>query len=228
VPQISEAQRWKRYRHEVWGGLGGTNFMGELGGGKQEAQDKGEKLSVLQQHFKRKVKENTLQSDLLKKQKMESMASQNRVSTLDAEIKKLNASLEMQKLHDEKIQKMTKEALSTAEERSKEWQEKYFVSHEKWQNGNIKIKELEKVQSEYQQVQEFLTKMRQFAGAGIVPSAQQATPFIENIAHEADNESFVEGIKVNLEDRELVEEGELLQTRKAKVSSRPKNSLFDD
>jgi hypothetical protein len=39
APQLSEAQRWKRYRHEVWGGLGGTNFMGELGGGKQEAQD---------------------------------------------------------------------------------------------------------------------------------------------------------------------------------------------
>ncbi len=39
VPQMSEAQRWKRYRHEVWGGLGGTNFMGELGGGAQEAQD---------------------------------------------------------------------------------------------------------------------------------------------------------------------------------------------
>lgn len=36
IPHFSEAQR---YRHEVWGGLGGTNFMGELGGGKQEAQD---------------------------------------------------------------------------------------------------------------------------------------------------------------------------------------------
>lgn len=35
----AEAQRWKRYRHEAWGGLGATNFLGELGGGATEAKD---------------------------------------------------------------------------------------------------------------------------------------------------------------------------------------------
>lgn len=35
----ADAQRWKRYRHEAWGGFGGTNFMGELGGGEGEARD---------------------------------------------------------------------------------------------------------------------------------------------------------------------------------------------
>lgn len=35
----ADAQRWKRYRHEAFGGVGGTNFLGELGGGEQEARD---------------------------------------------------------------------------------------------------------------------------------------------------------------------------------------------
>jgi len=35
----AEAQSWKRYRHEVFGGAGGTNFLGELGGGQSEARD---------------------------------------------------------------------------------------------------------------------------------------------------------------------------------------------
>jgi opacity protein-like surface antigen len=37
--QTADAQRWKRYRHEVWGGVGASNFLGELGGGNAEAQD---------------------------------------------------------------------------------------------------------------------------------------------------------------------------------------------
>lgn len=35
----TEAQRWKKFRHEVWFGLGATNVMGELGGGSEEASD---------------------------------------------------------------------------------------------------------------------------------------------------------------------------------------------
>lgn len=35
----ADAQRWKRFRHEVWGGIGGTNFLGELGGADQQASD---------------------------------------------------------------------------------------------------------------------------------------------------------------------------------------------
>lgn len=36
---ISEAQRWKRYRHEAWFGVGATSMLTELGGGAEEAQD---------------------------------------------------------------------------------------------------------------------------------------------------------------------------------------------
>ena len=39
LTSTSDAQRWKRYRHEAWGGIGASNFLGELGGGAKEAQD---------------------------------------------------------------------------------------------------------------------------------------------------------------------------------------------
>lgn len=36
---ITEAQRWKRYRHEAWFGIGPTSMFSELGGGAEEAKD---------------------------------------------------------------------------------------------------------------------------------------------------------------------------------------------
>ncbi len=36
IPAMADAQLWKRYRYEVFAGMGTTNFLGELGGGKRE------------------------------------------------------------------------------------------------------------------------------------------------------------------------------------------------
>jgi len=38
-PETSEAQRWKRMRYELNGGLGASNFLGELGGSDQIGTD---------------------------------------------------------------------------------------------------------------------------------------------------------------------------------------------
>lgn len=35
----AKAQRWKKYRHEVYGGIGATGFLGEVGGGDGPARD---------------------------------------------------------------------------------------------------------------------------------------------------------------------------------------------
>lgn len=35
----ADAQRWKKYRHEVIGGIGATSFLGELGGGDGPGKD---------------------------------------------------------------------------------------------------------------------------------------------------------------------------------------------
>lgn len=34
LPSIADAQRWKRFRRQLTGGIGVTNFLGELGGGE--------------------------------------------------------------------------------------------------------------------------------------------------------------------------------------------------
>ncbi|GAB4376268.1 MAG: hypothetical protein Kow0075_03230 [Salibacteraceae bacterium] len=39
VTDQSLAQRWKRYRHEAFGGIGATGFLGEVGGGNGPARD---------------------------------------------------------------------------------------------------------------------------------------------------------------------------------------------
>ena len=35
MPEVTEAQRWKRMRYELTYGLGASNFLGELGGADQ-------------------------------------------------------------------------------------------------------------------------------------------------------------------------------------------------
>jgi len=35
----ANAQRWKKYRHEVYGGIGASGFLGEVGGGNGAARD---------------------------------------------------------------------------------------------------------------------------------------------------------------------------------------------
>ena len=37
IPFTSDAQRWKRYRYELLGGIGTTNVFGDMGGGAGEA-----------------------------------------------------------------------------------------------------------------------------------------------------------------------------------------------
>ena len=39
LTQESQAQRWKKYRHEIQAGVGATSFLGELGGGDGPGRD---------------------------------------------------------------------------------------------------------------------------------------------------------------------------------------------
>ena len=38
IPNTADAQRWKRYRQQVMGGIGLSNFLGDLGGGNGEGR----------------------------------------------------------------------------------------------------------------------------------------------------------------------------------------------
>jgi len=38
IPEIVSAQRWKRTRYELWGGIGPSNFFGDLGGANKDGK----------------------------------------------------------------------------------------------------------------------------------------------------------------------------------------------
>ncbi|SCA62506.1 hypothetical protein SCG7109_AB_00030 [Chlamydiales bacterium SCGC AG-110-M15] len=193
------------------------------------ANQEGEsQLSVLQQHFKRKVKENALQADMLKKQKMEAMSLQNDFTNAQGEVKKLVSSIEMQKAHEEKVQAMTRDTLNVAEQRAKEWQEKYFAVHSKWQDGNMRIKDLEKIQGEYQQVQEFLSKMRHFVGSGMAVPNQQASYLEASSQKSLDHEEASSMPTQNAQKPRQEKQVDAMQGFEAKGGHRSRKTLFDD
>ena len=39
LPNFADAQRWKRYRRQIVGGIGVTNFLGDLGGANAIGRD---------------------------------------------------------------------------------------------------------------------------------------------------------------------------------------------
>ena len=39
LPNLADAQRWKRFRRQIVGGIGVTNFLGDLGGANQIGRD---------------------------------------------------------------------------------------------------------------------------------------------------------------------------------------------
>ena len=163
----------------------------------------------------------------MEKEKIKSLELQNNINKLQGVIGKLQSSLELERAHEEKVQAMTKESLETLRLRAKEWEEKYFVLHDQWQKDKIRIKDLERMKSEYEQMQGLLTNIRSFVGGSpYLPSAQMiasATPIAEP---QRNNASSAQADYASVSAKE--ENPEIFSHEKDKQSKKvQKQTLFD-
>lgn len=116
-------------------------------------------LKTAHQHLAKKVKETAELNDKVQFQQeqlheQQSQLNQSRLRTAELQ-QTLDAHLQQEKLLQEQLQQSARamEALSIR------WEEKYFKIYEKWQEGEVRIKEMKKLEDKCLQMQSLLANI---------------------------------------------------------------------
>jgi chromosome segregation ATPase len=183
---------------------------------QQEQKEKDSQMKLLQQHFKRKMRESTSQRDLIESEKVKNLELQNLLSELRSEVTQLQNANEMQKAHERKVQAMAKESLEAIEIRSKEMEEKYFILHEDSQRDKARIRELESIKIEHDQMKGLLSNIQSFVGGAQAPQSSPLTTLVPARVIE----------EVPVETQAVVNQG-LFEVTQSQNPSQRKQSLFE-
>lgn len=106
------------------------------------------RLRIAQQHLAKKVKETTVLTE--------------RYEEIHRQYEEMKTTLEVTKGRTMEMQGMIeslKEALRSADSQSAKWEEKYFRLYDKFQEGEIRYRELKKVEERFMQMQAIFANM---------------------------------------------------------------------
>lgn len=187
---------------------------------QQQAEDKDTQLKGAQQHLAKKVKEYSQLSEKAEEQKQQINELQNSLNHTRERISDLQTSLENQQQQEKRLQDQLHETTKSFEVQIGKWEEKYFQMHEKGQNSDNRIKELEKFEEKHRQMQALLSNLGSFMGttpAMLQPETIAPTP--PKIAPPVFEEPAVL--------RAAVIEPEPIKAEKPVESAKPYQNLFD-
>ncbi len=134
----------------------------ELANARYMVQDRESELKQAENYCAKKVKEAALSEDQLEEQKktiqeLQQILTQNKVRI--AELQTLTDSQEQQK---KQLNEHLQETIKTAETHEAKWEEKYFITFEKWQQAESRVKELEKIEEKQKHLQSILANLGNF------------------------------------------------------------------
>jgi len=110
------------------------------------------------------VKETTILRDLAERQVGQIAESQGTLSKQKNELERMQNTLNLQQLHEEKLQQMAKERAQAAETLTKEWQEKYLCIQQEWQENKAQLIELQKRREDYDQMAATVSNLKSILG----------------------------------------------------------------
>ena len=140
---------------------------------KLQCEERDAEIRKAQQHLAKKVKETTILRDLADRQKIQVMELQSGVEKQKNEIERLQNSLNLQRLHEEKLQALSKERAQTAESLTKEWQEKYLALQQDWQEKKGQLIELHKMRKTYDQMASTFSSLKNILGNSLDPAPEE-------------------------------------------------------
>ncbi len=156
---------------------------------QSELEDRENRIKMAQQHLAKKVKEVAVLSEKIEEQKFQILELQNHMSQQQGKINELKATLDLQQQQETKLQELLNEGIKSAESQIAKWEEKYFKMHEKWQECDMKNRELKKLEEKYIQLQSLLANLGNFISA---PIGNAAPIHNSNIGGEVQQQSEVE------------------------------------
>ncbi|MCB1180908.1 MAG: hypothetical protein KDK55_02645 [Chlamydiia bacterium] len=148
-------------------------------------EEKETEIKKAQQHLAKKIKEATLLRDMVERQKMQLGQFQSNAANHKAEIERMQNSLNLQRMHEEKIQIMAKDRTQAAEALVKEWQEKYFLLQQEWQSAKAQLLEFQKMKKNYEQMTTAFNSLKGFLNKTFGPQPIEASPSYEEECDES-------------------------------------------
>lgn len=136
-------------RHE------GEKARDELALIADEISAKEKEMQEAQQHLARKVKEVAELEIRSEAKQRHNEELQQLLNDSKVRIAELQTSCEMHEAQNERMQAQLQEAIKAYETQQAKWEDKYLALHEKWQAAEGRLKDLEKLEERYKQLQGF-------------------------------------------------------------------------
>jgi chromosome segregation ATPase len=142
------------------------------------AQDDAEvRLRVAQQHLAKKVKETSELNDKLHGLEFRFQELQRDLDQIRMRSAEQQTALDGHVQAERRLQEKLQEAARSADTTAAKWEDKYFKIYEKWQNNEMRLKELKKLEEKHAQMQALLTSFGSLFG-GAVTNGPAAFPSI--------------------------------------------------
>lgn len=205
------------------------------------------RLKMAQQHLAKKVKETSDLNDRIHSQDLILQDLQNQLNLSRARIAEQQQIMETQFQQEKRLQDQLIEASKSAESIVTKWEEKYFKVYEKWQDNELKLKDLKKVEEKFVQMQNILSNigglfgppLHHKASVNSFPSKEEERDILPSIQHQERqvNEIQIHGYTpietssktIHEEDGKRVEKEQFYHNlfEMPKQLKRPKYNLFD-
>ncbi len=122
-------------------------------------QDRELRIKVAQQHLAKKVKETSVLTEQLDDARVQNSEMQNSLSQSQMKISEVQNSLELQIQHEKRLQEQLHNTIKFSEGQVAKWEEKYFRIYEKWQESEMRIKELKIIEDKHNHMQTLLVNL---------------------------------------------------------------------
>lgn len=146
---------------------------------KASQEENNNRLKISQQHLAKKVKENSELAEKINLQEKQIQEQQNALNQSRLKVAEMQTALDGQIFQEKRLHEQLQEAVKASESLAAKWEEKYFRISEKWQDAELKIKELKKFEEKYNQLQGLLSNLGNVLGTssvGVISQAAAATP----------------------------------------------------
>lgn len=169
--QLTEMSQQLQYLEEE-----GKNLVNERDQLKILLDESETRLKVAQQHLAKKVKEAALLAERVDEQQNSLAEMTQTLDQQKTQIVQLQASVDLYQRQEKRLQEQLHDALKGTESQVAKWEEKYFRMYDKWQESEIKIRELKKFEEKHQQMQHLFANLGNFMGGSFNTSSFNNPP----------------------------------------------------
>ncbi|MFC2049352.1 hypothetical protein ACFLR2_01610 [Chlamydiota bacterium] len=142
---------------------------------KLQCEEGEAELRQAQQHLAKKVKETTLLQDLAESQKLQLLELHALIEKQKSELERLQNSIHLQRVQDEKMLEVEKERARALENQIKEWENKYLALQKDWEEKKGQLHELQQLRKTYEQMASTFSNLKTILGHNLDPSQPENT-----------------------------------------------------